>query len=109
MKKNIFLFLSLVACLQSIAQNNERFVVKQGMQPKAVFKFKDIYMYPSFTQGKVNFKEGTSVSAKLNYNRFTGEMDFIQGKDTLALANAEMIKNILIENDVFFYQGEVGF
>jgi hypothetical protein len=35
-------------------------------------------------------------------------MDFVQGKDTLAFADAEMINRITIAKDTFYYQVDIG-
>jgi len=60
-------------------------------------------------RANVNFKNNTSGTASMNYNKFTSEIDFIKGKDTLALADHDAIKSIVIGNDTFLYQPDIGY
>src|SRR6267154_3401836 len=89
MKSFSFFLIMFLLSVQMQAQEGRRFYVKGGTRPKAVFKFEDIYLYPSFISGKVYFKDGGLGGGMMNYNRFAGEMDFIQGLDTLALDVAQ--------------------
>jgi hypothetical protein len=104
-----FLFIILILiCQIAKAQDDKKYLVKAGMRPKDAISFTEIYLYPSFISGKVNFKNHHFGSGMMNYNRFTNEVDFIRDKDTLALADPETVKNIVIGNDVFYYQIEIG-
>ncbi|HEY9048738.1 MAG TPA: hypothetical protein VIN08_22695 [Ohtaekwangia sp.] len=91
------------------AQDDQKYVVKEGTRPKDTFSYADIYLFPTFTSGKVYFKNNHVGSGMMNFNRFTREIDFIQGKDTLALSDTETIKNVAIGNDVFYYQADIGY
>lgn len=63
-----------------------------------------LYKYPKFTQGEVFYKGGNYGSGLLNYNRLTGEMQFIDPKgDTLTLDNEKEIDKIAIGQDTFYY------
>jgi len=76
---------------------------------KDTFKYKDTYLFPSFSSGKVNFKTGDTGGGPMNYNRLTGEMDFIKSKDTLALGDPQNIKNVVIGNNLFYVQLPEGY
>jgi hypothetical protein len=106
MKQFNLLFAAIFFCHVVVAQ---QYLIKEGTRPKDTFTFTDIYLYPAFTAGKVNFKNSHVGAGMMNYNRFTGEIDFIQGKDTLALNDLETIKNVTIGNDLFYYQIDIGF
>lgn len=61
------------------------------------------YLYPSFKQGQVQFKNGNMGSAMMNYSPLLEEMDFINEKmDTMALNDIESMKYIVIEKDTFY-------
>ena len=63
-----------------------------------------LYQYPKFTQGQVYYKGGNNGSGLLNYNRLTGEMQFIDPKgDTLTLDNEKEIDTVVIGPDTFYY------
>ncbi len=110
MKPCTILLAVLIICQLAMAQQeDQKYIVKQGTRPRDTFSFSDIYLYPAFNAGKVSFKNGTSGAGKMNYNRFTSEIDFIKGTDTLALADAETMKNVVIGKDVFYYQKGIGF
>jgi hypothetical protein len=66
----------------------------------------EIFLYPGFTRGIVQFRDGRMNQATLNYNMLIGEMQFINDKnDTLALANELTIKYITIAKDSFYFSG----
>lgn len=65
------------------------------------------YYYPEFKEGKVMLVNGVSTTAKLNYNLLSGEIEFIDNeKDTLAIANMQTIKSIIIDTDSFYYDND---
>jgi hypothetical protein len=92
-----------------MAQENQRYKVKEGMRPRDVLKFSDIYLFPAFTSGEVRFRNNRVGKGSMNYNRFTREIDFINGKDTLELADPETIKSITIGKNIFYYQVDIGY
>jgi hypothetical protein len=65
-----------------------------------------MYRYPEFKEGKVTFKNGTATIANLNYNVFSGEVEFVKGQDTLAIDNMLTISSISIGDDLYFYDQE---
>jgi hypothetical protein len=56
-----------------------------------------------FTEGMVITKSGTETMALLNYNMLTNEFEFLQNKDTLAIAKKKDLKMIIMERDTFIY------
>ena len=70
----------------------------------AVSSRKDFYRLPAFTEGMVTFRNGGSVTAKLNYNINVDEMHFINPQgDTLALADPPAVNFIDIGQYRFYY------
>lgn len=66
--------------------------------------YKEIYRYPSFMTGIVEYKNGKEFRGNLNYNKVIGTIQFIDEKgDTLAISSEETIKNIRIGDDVFYF------
>ena len=87
-----------------IAQSTETITVKTGTSISEGVPAPDLYQYPQFVNGMVYFRNGTSSGAKLNYNRFLDEMQFLNTTgDTLTLDNEETIKLIIANNDSFYY------
>jgi len=93
----------LVCCCTTHAQDST-IIVKAGTSFNESVSITDLYEYPQFVYGKVFFRQGDSTTAMLNYHRLSEEMQFIDLKrDTLKIANADMIKSIRISNDLFYY------
>lgn len=79
--------------------------MKAGSKIMDVLTPADVLFNPQFTDGKVFFRDGTVVAAKLNYNCLFDEIHFIDPKgDTLALANEKTISYISIDKDTFYYE-----
>ena len=98
------LLIFLVIQVSLHAQQGKTIFLKSGQSSVDVLKFNDIYQYPVFKKGLVEFVNGLKANVLLNYNLLLGEMDFIDKKnDTLSLADAENLKWIIIENDTFYY------
>jgi len=94
-------FLLLTTCLS--AQKNEPVIVKAGTRVQDYFPLQERYRYPEFITGQVFFKNGANSVTKLNYNFLPGEMEYIQMKDTLSIANVTDIRLITIAGDTFYY------
>ncbi len=97
----IYAILMITTCLS--AQKTETVTIKAGARIQDCVPFQQRYRYPGFIDGKVIFKNGAGTEAKLNYNLWPGEMEYIRSGDTLAVANADEIMFIAIDNDTFFY------
>jgi hypothetical protein len=99
--------ISILVLLTSIsylsAQNNELVTVKAGNKILDYFPFQERYLYPQFTPGKVIFNNDIFSATKLNYNILMGEMQFIQSRDTLIIANKKDVKQIEVASDTFYY------
>ena len=98
----LFLF-ALAYCARLHAQDST-IIIKAGTSFNESVSITDLCEYPQFVYGKVFFKMGDSTMARLNYHRFSGEMQYIDFKgDTLKITNAATINFIRINNDVFYY------
>ena len=106
MKTLLLLSFALVYGTGLFAQKRTLVIVKEGRNIMDVLSAAEVFYYPQFTYGKVFARDGTGKEAKLNYNRLVDEMHFIGLKgDTLALADEKNIKNVVIGNDTFYYDG----
>jgi hypothetical protein len=104
MKKILFIICSgflLNICLFS--QGNNLITVKAGTKILDYFPVKERYRYPDFSNGQLVFKNGNVNSGRFNYNILSGEMEFIQLRDTLSINNKKDISLIAVAQDTFFY------
>jgi hypothetical protein len=87
----------------SYSQANERIYVNSGNDQWDNF-MKLIYLYPSFKEGMVEFKNGQRLVRPMNYNRVAGTLEFISEKnDTVAFADEAAIGHVNIGGDVFVF------
>ena len=101
--KNLFPLL-ICCCVSAMMFGQEVVNVKADQEINQVFTIKDIYRYEQFLLGKVQFRDGTSAEAKMNYHKLFEQMLFIDANgDSLAVGNPETIKFIIIGNDTFYY------
>jgi|SRR5688572_3762559 len=106
MKALLLLLFILTGYSDLSAQDSTIVIIKAGNRVKDVLTAADIYYYPEFTDGNVILKNGTMISAKMNYSRLFDQMLFVGDKgDTLALADEKNIKFIAIGQDTFHYDG----
>lgn len=104
MKKIIpLLFFFLFAHYYLIAQEYKSVTVKAGTSVKDYFPVSERYLYPNFTNGKVKFKNQIITPSKFNYNLLSGEMEFIQSKDTLFFPSKKEVDLIVVARDTFYY------
>ncbi len=104
--KALLLLVAIFCHAALIAQNTTFVTVKAGAKVMDVLSMADVFYYPEFTSGRVFFRDGSGVEAKLNYNCLFDEMHFIDPRgDTLALANEKTIRIISIGRDTFYYDG----
>jgi hypothetical protein len=98
-----FVFLSLTTFAQTSTQ---RVYIKGGTSAWENF-MKEIFLYPSFEPGIVEYKNGQRFKSQMNYNKALGTIQFIDEKgDTLSMNNEESIAFINIGNDKFIYAPE---
>lgn len=65
---------------------------------------KEIFLYPSFLPGIVEYKNGQRFKSNMNYNKAIGGVEFIDEKgDTLSMANEESISFVNIAGNKFIY------
>ena len=100
----LLLFIILIGCTNLVAQDSTLVTVKAGNKVTDVLTQADIYYYPQFINGKVFLKSGEMAAATMNYTRLYDQILFINPKgDTLAIADENTIKYIVIEKDTFYY------
>lgn len=99
----IFFILSLLN-VSSFAQTSTQSIYIKGGESARENFMKEIYQYPAFESGIVEYRNGQRYKSNLNYNRALGRIQFIDEKgDTLALANEESITSVTIGTVVFLY------
>lgn len=101
--KRTFLLALVVPGFFAAAQDNKTITVN-SLVPETAALYKSVYLYPSFLDGRVVFKEDGPVEAKLNYDRMYGQVLFLtpQG-DTLALAHPEATTMVVMGADTFYF------
>lgn len=86
------------------AQIVKDYSVRVGEKPNEVLPNEALYELPVFKQGTIFLRDGTSSIKKINYNFFLNEMHFIgDNNDTLAMAEPVLIKRIVIDSMVFYF------
>ncbi len=100
----IFLFCLCLNGLNVAAQKIKTFKINPGQKITEVVLNQDIYLYPDFINGTVYKRDDRFSNASLNYNSLLGEMQFITpAGDTLSLADENIIRSIVVNNDTFYY------
>ena len=87
-------------------QNNSRYTIKAGKSISEVIPIQELFSYQEFKDGKVVHNNGKTSEARLNYNYLIEEMQFINGSDTLAIANENTLDYIVVEKDTFIYSNK---
>ncbi len=99
----IFSIQILIINISLFSQKYEPVIVRAGMRVVDCFPFNERFRYPEFEPGKIELKSGTHAEYMMDYNFLSGDMDYILKRDTLAIANPEDIRFIVIAQDTFFY------
>ena len=83
MKRHIIISAcSIILSVATVAQTStERIYIKGGNSARENF-MNEIFMYPSFEQGIVEYKNGQRFKSNMNYNRAAGTIQFIAEKAT---------------------------
>lgn len=85
------------------AQENKTITINT-IEPDNSELTRNLFHYPRFLNGKVLFKDNTTIDGILNYHRLYGQVLFINpNNDTLALANPETLTYVIVGTDTFFY------
>jgi len=94
----------ILFCATATAQTStQRLYIKGGSNARDNF-MKEVFKYPSFEPGIVEYKNGQRYKSNMNYNKLLGTVQFIDEEgDTLSIANEESVKIINIGTDVFIY------
>lgn len=108
MKSYIPLLVILFAFISSGVQSQtyERKTVQAG-QSLTDYAY---FLFPSFSDAMVRFKNGGKLEAKMNFNMFICQMQFLDPHgDTLSLSKPEEIDSIYLNNCIFFYKSTQGY
>jgi hypothetical protein len=105
MKRKYFMCACVaLICFTTFSQTStQRIYIKGGNDARDNF-MKEIFLYPTFQPGIVEYKNGQRFKSNMNYNKAVGAIEFIDEKgDTLSLNNEESISFININGDKFIY------
>ena len=102
-KPILFVVAAFLLTSSSFSQATERIYVNSGPDQWDDF-MKVIYLYPSFKEGMVEFKNGQRFVRPMNYNRIGGNIEFIsEKKDTVTFVDDAAVNNVNIGGDIFVY------
>lgn len=99
----MLLLLSLLSTA-SFAQKVERIAIKAGPEFFESLK-REVYLYPSFSDGIACFKNGEVYPAKMNYHKGFEQIHILNNADTVALGDLYEIKHVIINQDTLLYNG----
>ncbi|MDR1054786.1 MAG: hypothetical protein LBL90_02960 [Prevotellaceae bacterium] len=107
MKTASLIFVTILLSTLLSAQDNI-FVVNMNTDLAKVVN--NQYLFSRFADGRVLYKNNSMAKAKLNYNVFLNELQFIENGDTLAVANPEDIPMAVIDKYTLVNLGKkIGF
>jgi hypothetical protein len=98
----VFVYSILGFALSQSGEKYKTVVVKAGTNMQDYFPPDQRYRYPEFRLGRVVFKNGTVSNIILDYSYLTGEIVFIQAKDTLIISKKKDVLYVVAQ-DTFFY------
>lgn len=103
-KMNGLLCVMLLSYCSVFSQTStEHINIKGGTEAWDNF-MKEVYLYPSFKEGILEYKNGKKYKSNFNYNKVIGTIQFISEKgDTLAFDDETAVKNVFIGDHVFFF------
>lgn len=102
--------IGFAAQLSAFAQSTEVIRVKGGVGGEKAVPFSGRYRYDQFRSGKVLYVNGTTATARFNYNILLGEMQFITAQgDTLALDVEPVVRMVGVGDAVFLYDPKKGY
>lgn len=105
MKSWLLILFFLLYAAFTFAQNTPKvYRTKNGSNISKNIPYQEQYQFEEFMPGKVYFRNGRIANARLNYNFFYGEIEFIdQKKDTLLLNDKDYMDSITVGPDIFYY------
>lgn len=98
-----FAFITVLLSFDVAVQELQKIKVNATTQETSSTVRKKAYRFPAFMNGKVVFRDGTSAFGQFNYNVFSGQVEFIDSRDTLALDELHLVKSISMGEELFFY------
>jgi hypothetical protein len=104
MKLLSLFIVALATVTTAFGQARKYFKVNPGEKITESIPRADLFKYPTFQPGEVNFKNGRVGSANMNYNNLFSEIQFIDPKgDTVSLNDEKTISYITIGKDSFYF------
>lgn len=92
------------------SQDRKIFKIKAGEYPDRVIPYADRYQFDQFTPGKVEFIDGRTSQARLNYNYIGGHVLFVDAKlDTLEIIDKTLLKNVMIGDKSYRFDKRLGY
>lgn len=104
MRVDVMSFLFCLVSISSFAQKVERVVIKAGPQFFESLK-QEVYLYPSFADGVVHFKNGEVYPARMNYHKGSEQIHLLNNTDTVALIDLYEVNHVIINTDTLLYNG----
>lgn len=107
-----FLLLMILATCPYFAHSQEKkvFKIKAGEYPDRVIPYADRYQFGQFTTGQVEFINGRTSQARLNYNYIGGHILFVGPKlDTLEIIDKAIVKNVTIGDKSYRFDQRFGY
>lgn len=110
MKKTFLIIAALTAATMTSAQTVNGTITVRARQDLTKVLPKDIvYLLPDFTDGVVDFTDGTSSSGRINICNIDNSVRFIHSTgDTLLLSNGERVSRVIADGTVYM-KAEDGF
>lgn len=105
MKSWLLTLFCLLYAASIFAQNTPKvYRTKNGYNISKNIPYQEQYQFEEFLPGSVYFRNGRIATARLNYNYFYGEIEFIdQKKDTLLLNDKDFMDSITVGSEIFYY------
>jgi hypothetical protein len=106
MRTYIYLVALVLQGAAAYAQVSEKTVIPAGDSISNHYR----YLFPSFKEAKVKFRDGRSFTYKMDFNMLLCVMQYINTKgDTLEITNAELIDSIRMDSCAFTYDNQKGY
>lgn len=100
------IFAGILCFVTLAAQSQEKKTFKINPGEKLIYALprSEVYDYPNFIPGTVNFRNDRFASALLNFNVLYGEIQFIDPNgDTLSMDDEATVRNVVIQKDTFYF------
>jgi len=106
MRKYIYLGALVLPGLAAHSQVSEKTVISAGDSISNHYS----YLFPSYKEAKVKFRDGRSFTYKMDFNMLLCVMQYINTKgDTLQITNGELIDSIRMDSCAFTYDNQKGY